>query len=206
MELSLSAFKSRPATDVVSLGPRCATAYNLRKYFGFETAYPFDWWITPESGLLQFLGTLDLEELYNPELLFRLPDGSSVQHNPTGILLHHEFPRDLGKVEHPVIENFIDYIEQPRSRSEYLLERFKSLNDPGRRVLFFREGEARSAKLTAELERLFPLAEWCLCSLPLIPEDPVNGWKTDFGLWKANLDSVGVQLQSNSRLPPSARG
>lgn len=32
---------------MISLGGRCETAYQLRRYSRRERAYPFDWWITP---------------------------------------------------------------------------------------------------------------------------------------------------------------
>jgi hypothetical protein len=31
----------------MSLGTNCEAAYHVRRYFAFETAFPFDWWITP---------------------------------------------------------------------------------------------------------------------------------------------------------------
>jgi hypothetical protein len=38
----------RTAVDrVIGLGTNCEIAFNLRRCFGFERAYPFDWWFTP---------------------------------------------------------------------------------------------------------------------------------------------------------------
>ncbi len=43
-------------TDLLfSLGPNCKNTWNLRNYFGFERAYPFDWWTTPAKSMLQMI-------------------------------------------------------------------------------------------------------------------------------------------------------
>lgn len=39
----------RPCDLFISLGSNCEVSYNIRRFFGFEAAYPFDWWITPLS-------------------------------------------------------------------------------------------------------------------------------------------------------------
>ena len=40
---------------VISLGTTCQTAYQTRRRFGFETAYPFDWLVIP-PGIARFEG------------------------------------------------------------------------------------------------------------------------------------------------------
>lgn len=89
----LSDFRREPATQIVSLGCRCATTFNLRRYYSFSSAYPFDWWITPERGVLGLLDRPDVDWLYDPRELELAADHRSVQHRALGVMLHHEFPR-----------------------------------------------------------------------------------------------------------------
>ena len=60
--VSLDTLREQPVMHIVSLGPRCATTYNLRRHYNFATAYPFDWWISPAGGLIQILTKLDARD------------------------------------------------------------------------------------------------------------------------------------------------
>ena len=40
---------------VISAGPRCSTAWHLRRVLNREQAYPFDWWVTPLQSLVHLL-------------------------------------------------------------------------------------------------------------------------------------------------------
>src|SRR5580704_11359124 len=109
---------------IVGVGQNCRLTYNLRRTFGEARAYPFDWWITPLSGLLAFLQDLSVERFYDPEALEAVHDerGARVIRNARyDIELHHEFPRDQEGLVRP---GWADHIARPRSRTAYLMDRF----------------------------------------------------------------------------------
>ena len=56
-------------THIVSLGYRCRTTQRLREHYGFKTAFPFDWWITPLQSAVRVLRDWDLQRLYDPAKL-----------------------------------------------------------------------------------------------------------------------------------------
>jgi hypothetical protein len=92
--IALPEFASMPATHVVSLGGQCETAYNLRRYFDFSTAYPFDWWVSPLSTVIRLLRDFDIDALYDTRRLEGTADFGTVIHRDYDLQLHHEFPRD----------------------------------------------------------------------------------------------------------------
>ena len=42
-------------SHIVSLGHNCQLTYQLRRYFNFATAFPFDWWVTNMRGVIDTL-------------------------------------------------------------------------------------------------------------------------------------------------------
>ena len=127
-------------TQIVSLGPGCALAYNLRRFFNLRSAFPFDWWITPIDGLVKVL-----RDNVNPQLIYdvaqlELTDNAgSVRHKTYDILLHHEFPRDREMQGDPVHAEFLQHIDEPRRRTGYLADKLLALDDRSEVILFVRE-------------------------------------------------------------------
>ncbi len=93
---------NRPADVALSLGTNCEMAFNLNAFYGPRKAGLLDWMITPLSALpglitsgFRLVGPGFAEALERVEL----GGGSdSVMHVPSGILLHHAFPRDAERV------------------------------------------------------------------------------------------------------------
>jgi hypothetical protein len=113
---------------VISLGGNCRIAHNLRRVLDLKTAYPFDWWVSPLAGAIQFLNAPDLEKLYDPEALEAVRHNGgifTVRNTIYGIGLHHEFPRDAKGL---VQEDFRDFVEKPKARTRHLLDRLRELN------------------------------------------------------------------------------
>jgi hypothetical protein len=83
---------------VFSLGSTCQNAWNLRSYFAFDRAYPFDWWVTPAKSMLKMI---------EPGFQFNVARGDlhitpTNEHNTVynynlNLLHHHDFPRRWGK-------------------------------------------------------------------------------------------------------------
>jgi len=119
---------------IISLGCNCEVTWNLRSCFGFERAYPFDWWITPFQALRTLLENR-FQDLFNIRNLEVSDDLLTVRDTHYNLLYHHDFRKTA---DDTVI---VDLIEEqiPALRKKYsmLCERF--LHDPrGKRVLFVR--------------------------------------------------------------------
>jgi hypothetical protein len=177
----------------------------LRRYYSFTSAYPFDWWITPERGVLGLLDRPDVDWLYDPRELELAADRRSVQHRTLGVMLHHEFPRHGAWPNDLMREDFRDFIATPRERTGYLLDRFFGLDQRENRILFVREDLNNDpltapARLEEALARRFRHAEWSLFRFAEIA-DELPGWHGDPVLWDAMLARIGVALEAGRCVP-----
>ena len=140
---------------IVGLGYDCRLAYNLRRTFGFERAFPFDWWVTPLPALAAFLREPSVERLYDPRHLepFMAKGGIfAIRNARYDIELHHEFPRGEDGLVKP---GWADHIPAAKARTQFLWRRLLTL--PARsRLLFVRAaGPAERKTLKGgEYERL----------------------------------------------------
>ena len=141
-------------SHIVSLGYRCRTTQRLREHFGFKTAFPFDWWITPAASGANVLRDWDVERLYDPGQLRPIRRWGRtlyIEHTGYGLRYQHEFPMDL-KRQH-VLPGWQDHVADAKSRTAHLMEKFDLLNRPDRKVLWVRElmpgEEAMPAALAA---------------------------------------------------------
>ena len=202
-------------SHIVSLGYRCRTTQRLREHFGFKTAFPFDWWITPLAGGAAFLRDWDVDQLYDPARLSEAQRwGRTVYIEHTGyrLRLQHEFPMDERRVN--VLPGWRDHIGEARSRTVHLMEKFDLLNRPDRKVLFVREltsGEERNAAGIAALrqavldrtpraESSFLLISPSGASAPgwraLKIKDPVKEpWTGTPAIWDAALETLAARFE-----------
>lgn len=204
--------------EVVSLGWRCRAAKRLRTYFGTAKAYPFDWWVTPIEGAIQFLKDWDVEALYRTSRLHRalgLP--SFIRHRDYGISLAHEFePIGWGRGErgfYVTRPGWRRLTAEPKSRTTYLMRQFEALDRPGLRVLFVRhlspDDDRSAATLEALRQAVLARAGACRARFLLISADGVEAdgwtsltlpdrsihWPGDDALWAAALDGLGFRLK-----------
>ena len=202
-------------SHIVSLGYRCRTTQRLRDHFGFKTAFPFDWWITPLAGGVGFLRDWDAGRLYDLERLKphrRWGRTLFIEHREYGLRLQHEFPMDLAR-EH-VLPAWERHIAEARSRTTHLMRKFDQLDRPDRRVLFVRElmveeqGDlaAIAALRQAVLDRASQAqAEFLLVSpsgakapgwRTLRIDDPLKEpWTGTPAIWDAALDQLGYSFE-----------
>jgi hypothetical protein len=127
-------------SHIVLLGYRCRTTRRLRDHFGFETAFPFDWWITPLAGGTAFLRDWDVERLYDPAKLRearRWGRTVYIEHADYRVRLQHEFPMDEARFR--VLPGWRDHIEEAKARTRHLMAKFDALDRAYRKVLFVRE-------------------------------------------------------------------
>ena len=158
------------------------------------------------QGLIQCLSEdLNIESLYSESELKLTHNADSVKHSSYGILLHHEFPRNMKEAKRPVVDNFYESVERPRQRTKHLVEKFLSLNKEGERILFVREERAAVEdrtveELRAQLARLFPQASWRL-TFVCGPTNETFGWKGDPALWDAELQKLEAALDLTHHRP-----
>ncbi len=165
--IPLQDFAAHTATHVVSLGGDCAVAHNIRRYFGIDTAYCFDWWLSPAHGVAMLLETPEIDRLYDPERLDAyINEGGvpSVRNRDLGIQFFHEFARtrdgDQVVLTHPDRD-----LAKARSRTAHLIERLVALDAPGNRIAFIRtarrdDTQAGLVALAAALQHRFARADY----------------------------------------------
>jgi len=202
-------------THIVSLGYRCRTTQRLRDHFGFRTAFPFDWWITPLAGGAAFLRDWDVDRLYDPARLKparRWGRTLYVEHTGYRIRLQHEFPMDIAR-EH-VLAGWQGHLAEARSRTRHLMQKFDQLDRPDRRVLFVRElmpaeqgdqGAIATLRQTVLDRAPRAEAEFLLVSASGVEaegwralriDDPVKTpWTGAPAIWDAALGSLGFRFE-----------
>lgn len=124
---------------IISLGAACKTAANIRRYFGNDRAFPFDWWITRPHGVGKILRA-DFHGMMNPQFLERrtLGDADTVYDHQFEVTYHHEFPRDeAGKI----VADYQRHIPRRLERLRALAERMNRICSTSR-VLFVRQEAA----------------------------------------------------------------
>jgi hypothetical protein len=202
-------------THIVSLGYRCRTTQRLREHYGFKTAFPFDWWITPLESAVRVLRDWDIERLYDPARLKearRWGRTLYIEHDDYRIRLQHEFPMDDARRH--VLPGWRDRLAEAKARTAHLLQKFDALDRKDRRVLFVRElraGEEGQQRLLGELREAALAhaaradARFLLISpggaaadgwIPLRIDDPRSEpWTGTPQIWDTALAGLGFRLQ-----------
>ena len=132
--------RRRDYTHIVSLGSSCRPSYQIARHFKFKESYPFDGWITPLDSIALYIERLG-EDLYEPANLQEWrKDGEilTIVNVKFQIELFHDFKRG-GTADPPnVLPNWQSGIEQARSRTDHLVDKFQSLNRSSNHILFVR--------------------------------------------------------------------
>lgn len=141
---------------ILSLGTNCEISYNLRAFYGAGPAGLLDWMITPLSalpGLIESGFCLVGPDFADELECVALGGGDSIMHRPTGILLHHAFPRDA---DERVVANWRDSVPQVISKYGFLGARMHRLLEGAEKPGLFlnRSGlhDAMSAAVRSETE------------------------------------------------------
>ncbi|WP_131120338.1 DUF1796 family putative cysteine peptidase [Lichenihabitans psoromatis] len=216
--VTLESLRSRSITHAISLGAECVVAYNLRRFFNFSAAFPFDWWISPIASVCSLLLQFDTVDLYDPGKLSLLEGHiSTVRHVDHGIWLHHEFPRAWNGTMGVVVADYADYIAKAKSRTLFLRERLLACNHAGNRILFVRkrswahdQGVASEyLELVEALSHVFPLVEFGVLLVNFhpnssrddtltfaytqAPEEPLRAANAE---WDRILNDAGLHLDN----------
>ncbi|ESZ59975.1 hypothetical protein X727_31255 [Mesorhizobium sp. L103C119B0] len=130
----------------VSLGASCSVAYQIRRYFGQETAFPFDWLITPFASLIQLIEN-DLQSFVEPAHLAPYQNYFSLLNTNHLVLHHHDVPRENGRI----VPDWAAHVEQVRDKYEFLGQRWREMMTDPEPVLFVRhQGRAHLTNPGAE--------------------------------------------------------
>ena len=76
-------------SHIISLGPNCMVAYQIRRFFNVSKGYPFDWWITPYDGLIKVIDFLSVDDLFCEKRIRITDDGNTVLNPDYNIFYHH---------------------------------------------------------------------------------------------------------------------
>lgn len=120
---------------IISLGGHCQTAYQIRRYFNIDTAYPFDWWVTPTVALVDLFesGFANLFREENMKIV-QEETGPAVMCSHYGIMHYHDFDEaKINGVYNPYLVR--SKCNANNSKYSYLVKKLISISG---RVLFIR--------------------------------------------------------------------
>lgn len=126
--------------SIVSLGYRCATAFQVRRIFGIERALPFDWLVTPLHSIETMIRDR-FTNIVNPELLSVLeyaPKRHTIWNSAYEVYLHHDFPRSGPSRE--ISSTWREHLESASSKWLHVVDNFCKALEESERILFIRQG------------------------------------------------------------------
>lgn len=106
---------------VVPIGGWCRPTYQVRRHFGFTTAYPFDWLISPMAGTIAMIED-DFAQLLDPARLRLRADLDGVTCDAYGVQHKHDFLRDEN---HLTQANILDQLEAAKAKYKYRLDNLR---------------------------------------------------------------------------------
>jgi hypothetical protein len=165
-------------SHIISLGHSCQLAWNVRRYFGINKRYPFDWWITPSSALCKFFENPNPEFLFDYKNLRTINDGNSIINEKIGIHYHHDFLRLENYKIDPNIESQLPKIIE---KYTYIIDGFFSLNSSNNTICFMRTRGTPGDRLILLLEKRFHDANFTILNV----DDSVFTMNPD---WKGQPD------------------
>lgn len=130
---------------IISFGTNCELTHNLRRVYGLEEAFPFDWWITPLTSLRPLIEggfAFDIED----GNLERTADRMSVMNRRWRILHHHDFPRKDGQIR----DDWRDFIAETARKYDALAQRLETRLDKSEAAAIFINGNGGHEYLTRE--------------------------------------------------------
>jgi hypothetical protein len=184
-------------SHVVSLGPNCMVAYQLRRYLSIEKSFPFDWWITPFDGLVKVLQKIDVIDLFNVEKVVVVKSGDSVSNPDYNILYHHDFLRVGASgnlhtgANGKIYDDILTQIPEVVSKYNHVFSNLLSLNSRGNSILFVRSHINPDQK-SILVELLSNVFEFCDFSILSVEYKNNDFWHGDDFEWTKIFDNFGL--------------
>lgn len=141
---------------VISLGQYCGTAYQTRRYFNIHETHFFDYHRT-SIGCLGDLINTDFQDVLLPGNLSMTPDRQYIKDEKYNLFIYHDFRNAQGIIE----DNYIDLYPVFKSKSDYLIGKFRKVLDSNDTCLFvcarnrFRGQNYEDTAVAIELEKAF---------------------------------------------------
>ncbi|HVX35427.1 MAG TPA: hypothetical protein VHC71_04320 [Hyphomicrobium sp.] len=181
-------------SQVVSLGWRCQTVWQARRYFGraFCPTSIFDWQITPAEAVVEyfdrdFVGLLDRDDLFRPE------DGW-VTNRKFGTRHPHEFSNGLQ-----------DGYATARSRHDYLCDKLCAIIGGAEPTLFVaqaKDPETFHSEISFRISRRNPRLKYRLLVVPDVPiGSGADAWKGDDDHWDRHFSEFAVRHDAGLQSP-----
>ena len=198
--------------EVISLGSRCQTAYQIRRLTGKTQAQVFDWMIAPHRGVVKAIETnfSDFMQLENLKRGVSASDEFKYRHIEDasyGILYQHEFLNSASLEE--------DY-QRIKSKYDFLIGRWNETMRSESKVLFIRQavggfhpaidepeiGEQEAQELVHAISGAYPALDFRLLLLTPQARTPLRTEKYDVLTmeqpnpwdWRGDLDVWGEWL------------
>ena len=203
-------------SKLVSLGPSCETAYQIRQIVQQEEAYVFDWIIAPATSIARAIATDFTEIVYAPSLYLACRGNERfIADTLTNIEYHHDFVNN---------DSFLESIASVQDKYDYLISRTRALLDSNASVLFLHQnGTSQEAyHLEAVLSKKHPNLDFDILAIKCGDKSQCtqkgrilfadilgdgSNWQQRTPQWSALLDSLladsyGVSL---TRRDPATR-
>lgn len=118
---------------VIGLGGACGCAYQIRRHFSQEIAFPLDWMVTPFDSIGRLLD-VDIRGLGDPGNLAPYLGGPMLINTRFMTLQPHEI-ETAGK---PLPPDWRDRLQDVKSKHDYLADRWISVMTSNSRILLVR--------------------------------------------------------------------
>lgn len=176
---------------VISLGPSCETAYQIRQIVEQEEAYVFDWMIASTPSVVRALSNQFGELVRADGLSLRTQSGTGhgyVADSITGMEFHHDFRND---------ETFLETLEDVQAKYAYLSSRMLALMRSDSAVLFVHaQGSQDEARLLdSVIAEHYPTLSYRLLELAI---GSMTSFERDGRLIFANISGDGTTWQERT--------
>ena len=143
MSKALNSSEIDESPFIISLGGWCRPAWQIRRFFRSERAYPYDWHITSFSAL-----AFTLSPLYNHDSELRaenclINQFGSITDNYSGLVFQHDLPAEIvGEWCHGVFlrndGTVGSLLSNVREKQKHIFSRFREVATSGSPIIFVR--------------------------------------------------------------------
>jgi len=118
---------------IIGIGHSCVPAYQIRRNFGQQEAYFFDWLVMPPSALVSIIKKGLISLFCKEKFVIYEQAGTSATYVPVvqkelNIIFYHDFRKSFG---------LLDY-DQVLKKYSFLADRWNQLMQGGKKILFIR--------------------------------------------------------------------
>jgi hypothetical protein len=167
---------------VISLGTTCQTAYQTRRRFGFETAYPFDWLVIPPETVALVVRQGFEVPLVKQRLIRRR---GFIFDPQLGIKMPHDFP---------IQDDWMDAYDDVSSKYRFLAERTRDAANAGQVLFVLHDANPEGVSLVREALSAYPGWSLLVANTPDVPlpeGQPVvtallDGEPPELAAWRGN--------------------